>query len=76
MIGIGNALLAASEFPFHIGPGRRWMKSLGIKRCMVAVMLVGAFRWLLAYKVREEGRILSRAAYIITSGRTDKLKCY
>ena len=48
MIGIGNALLAASEFPFHIGPGRRWMKRLGIKRCMVAVMLVGAFRWLIA----------------------------
>ncbi len=48
MVGIGNALLAVSEFPFHVGPGRRWIKRIGIKRCMVMVMFVGAFRWMVA----------------------------
>jgi len=48
MVGIGNALLAVSEFPFHAGPGRRWMKHMGIKRCMIMVMFVGAFRWMIA----------------------------
>ena len=45
MIGIAHAILGFSEFPFHLGPGKKWLKKIGVERSMVIVLLVGTFRW-------------------------------
>ena len=45
MIGIAHAILGFSEFPFHLGPGKRWLQKIGVERSMVMVLLVGTFRW-------------------------------
>lgn len=45
MIGIAHAILGFSEFPFHLGPGKRWLERIGLERSMVMVLLVGTFRW-------------------------------
>ena len=45
MIGIGHCILGLSEFPFHLGPGKRWLQRIGLERSMVVVLLVGAVRW-------------------------------
>jgi len=45
MIGIAHAILGVSEFPFHLGPGKRWLERIGLERSMVVVLLVGTVRW-------------------------------
>lgn len=47
LVGIANMLLALSEIPFYLGPGRRWMKRIGIEKSMLFITFVGVFRWLL-----------------------------
>ena len=48
LIGVGHMIMGLSEIPFHVGPGSRWLKKLGIEKSMVIVMLVGTVRWLVA----------------------------
>ena len=45
MIGIAHAILGFSEFPFHLGPGKRWLEKIGVEKSMVMVLLVGTVRW-------------------------------
>ena len=45
MIGIAHAILGFSEFPFHLGPGKKWLEKLGVEKSMVMVLLVGTVRW-------------------------------
>lgn len=47
-VGIGHMVMALAEIPFHIGPGRRWMKKIGVERALVIVMVAGTIRWTLA----------------------------
>lgn len=48
MLGIANAILALFELPFHLGPGRRWMRRIGVERSLVVGMLAGTVRWTIA----------------------------
>jgi len=47
-VGIGHMIMALAEVPFHVGPGSRWLKKLGVEKSMVLVMFVGAVRWIVA----------------------------
>jgi len=47
LVGIAQMLLALSEIPFHIGPGARWFKKIGIEKSMLVMVLVGSIRWLI-----------------------------
>ena len=45
IIGIAHAVLGLSELPFHLGPGKRWLKRIGVEKSMLVVLSVGVFRW-------------------------------
>ena len=47
MVGIAHAILGFSELPFHLGPGKRWLKRIGVERSMLVVLAVGTFRWMI-----------------------------
>lgn len=47
LVGIANMFMALSEIPFYLGPGKRWMKRIGIEKCMLFITAVGVLRWLL-----------------------------
>ena len=46
-VGIGNMILAVSEFPFYFGPGRRFFLKLGVEKSQLFVLCLGAIRWLI-----------------------------
>lgn len=48
MVGIANAIMAIAEIPFHIGPGRRWLRRIGVKNSLIIVTFVGVVRWTVA----------------------------
>ncbi len=45
LLGFSNAILGFSELPFHLGPGKRWLKRIGVEKSMMVVLAVGIFRW-------------------------------
>ena len=45
LLGFSNAILGFSELPFHLGPGKRWLKRIGVEKSMMVVLTVGIFRW-------------------------------
>ena len=46
-VGIGNMILAVSEFPFYFGPGNRFFRRLGVEKSQLFVLCLGAIRWLI-----------------------------
>ena len=46
-VGIGNMILAVSEFPFYFGPGRRFLLRLGVEKAQLFVLCLGVVRWLI-----------------------------
>ncbi len=46
-VGIGNMILAVSEFPFYFGPGRRFLQKLGVEKAQLFVLCLGAVRWVI-----------------------------
>lgn len=48
MVGIANMIMALAEIPFHVGPGRKWVKKMGIEKMLLVVMAVGTVRWTVA----------------------------
>lgn len=47
LMGFANAILGFSELPFHLGPGKRWLKRLGVEKSQLVVLAVGVFRWII-----------------------------
>ncbi len=47
MLGFANAILGFSELPFHLGPGKRWLKRIGVEKSQLVVLAVGIFRWII-----------------------------
>ncbi|GEM_PF-722434 len=47
-VGIANMIMAFAECPFHVGPGRKWLKKIGVEKAMLIVMAFGTVRWVLA----------------------------
>lgn len=45
MVGLGSMILGFSELPFHLGPGKRWLDSIGLERSMLVVITAGIVRW-------------------------------
>jgi len=43
--GIGHMIMALAEVPFHIGPGSRWLKKIGVEKSLCIVMATGVVRW-------------------------------
>ena len=46
-VGIGNMILAVSEFPFYFGPGNRFFRRLGVEKSQLFVLCLGVIRWLI-----------------------------
>ena len=46
-VGIGNMILAVSEFPFYFGPGRKFFLKLGVEKAQLFVLCLGVIRWLI-----------------------------
>lgn len=46
-VGIGNMILAVSEFPFYFGPGNRFFRRLGVEKAQLFVLCLGVVRWLI-----------------------------
>ena len=46
-VGIGNMILAVSEFPFYFGPGRKFFLKLGVEKSQLFVLCLGAIRWII-----------------------------
>ena len=53
MVGIANMILGLSEIPFHIGPGARWLKRIGVEKSMLVVTAVGFVRWIIVAMTRN-----------------------
>ncbi len=47
LVGISHMLLALSELPFHLGPGRRFLKKIGVERSLQLGISVGVLRWII-----------------------------
>ena len=47
LMGFANAILGFSELPFHLGPGKRWLKRIGVEKSQLVVLCVGIFRWII-----------------------------
>ena len=62
-VGIANMIMGLAEVPFHIGPGRRWMKKIGIEKSMVIVMFVGTVRWLVAASCKNAWVLVGTMAF-------------
>ncbi len=63
LVGIANMIKGFAEIPFHIGPGRRWMKKLGVEKCLILVMLAGAVRWTIAAFCRSPWMLVFTMAF-------------
>ncbi|MBQ5412257.1 MAG: MFS transporter [Oscillospiraceae bacterium] len=46
-VGIGNMILAVSEFPFYFGPGNRFFRRLGVEKSQLFILCLGVIRWLI-----------------------------
>lgn len=55
LVGIANMLMAFSELPFYLGPGKRWMKKIGIEKSMLLIAAAGTIRWLIVGVCRTPG---------------------
>lgn len=53
LVGIANMLNAVAEIPFHIGPGRRWMKRIGVRNALIVCTVTGIIRWTICAITRD-----------------------
>ena len=53
MVGIASMILGLSEIPFHLGPGARWFKRIGVEKSMLVVTAVGVVRWIIVGLTRN-----------------------
>ena len=47
-VGIANMIMGFSEIPFYLGPGRKWMKKLGVEKSLLITMAAGTVRFAIA----------------------------
>lgn len=53
LVGISHMLLALSELPFHLGPGRKFLKKIGVERSLQLGISVGVIRWIVVGTCRS-----------------------
>lgn len=58
LVGVANMIMAFSEIPFYMGPGRRWIDRMGIEKTMLMITLVGAVRWLIVGVCQSPGLLV------------------
>lgn len=63
LVGVANMIMALAEIPFHIGPGRRFMKKIGIENSLLIVTVVGVIRWALVGVCRSPWLLVVTMAF-------------
>jgi len=61
--GLSHTVMAMAEVPFHIGPGSRWLKKIGVEKSLCIVMAAGVLRWITCATCQSEYVLLLSMAF-------------